>query len=1040
MPTGSTPALSQKNNSVSKSNLMQIPLKTWMTFFYCSLLLAGDARYPARTRLNGEAVLTVTALERGRQRITFRGDPGWSGLPVSYRIGTCYSGDSRLAAKGEACVAEFEVSASREEISGKPFLLYINDFPLVTVHSIYEYINATNNIRNNVTTDLVQIKLSAPEVGSDQDWMLSVKISQSDGMLPLLQKLSASNLKDGTIFLMIASHQDTGWEDTPSQCEEDRDLRIISPALKLLEENPDFSFNVENMLSLMEFLKRNPHRKDDITRYTREGRLSWGAMYNQPYEEMYSGESLVRECYFGRKWFIDNFPGLDTRTVWNVDVPGRTLQAAQIMAKSGIKYLVISRQGQGLFEWQSPDGSKVKVYSPGDYGETWRQLQRNHFRAFRHIGDFALQYQKYNGAAGKNAVIPFMANKDMSPPFMYSEVIESWNNLDHWETPDGKKIVLTLPKIRYGTPEQFFAELEKLSPELPVIKGERPNVWVYIHGPSHHYMLTASREGGMLLTAAEKFAAFHALLENNWSSYPQQKLNEAWQDHLYADHGMGGKNGHITDQLFLDKSLQAKQTADSILTGSLRAISARIDFSHKKGIPLVVFNSLSWERTGPVQASLALDSLNIRNFTLTDQRGNPVAFQLINAGKSAKGDVNGVEIVFLAENVPSLGYKTYRLVPSSGSMKVATGRKGLVTSMENNFYRITLSKGGITQIRDKGLNMDLFRTEKFLAGELFTMQSEGTGASEFAQVQQPDMEGFEKISDYRPAWHQVEDGPLYQSAELIQRIRHATVKQKIILYHYTKKIDFQVSIVNWEGIQFREFRLAFPVNMPDGKVVYEVPFGKVEIGTDEMPGAPGERYQVNASDIRPRGILNWTSGSNGQAGITLSSPVAVWDYKDPTGQPAGYPMLQPVLLASRRSCHSQGNWYLQEGDHHYSFSLTSHPSDWRNGYRQALEHNEPLIAVFNPEKTQGELPPELSFMRMDQSNVTISTIKKSETEDKAIIRLYETEGAGTTVTLKSYFSVNNLIKCNLIEQKSAAVMNNPQIDIGKYAIETFELD
>jgi len=1008
--------------------------KIFWPLFFLNLFLT----YPAMARLNGEAVITVTSVTTGRQKITFEGDPGWNGLPVSYRIGTCYSGDGRLVTKGEASVAEFEVSASREEISGKPFLLYINDFPLVAVHSIYEYINATNNIRNNATTDLVQIKLSAQEVGSGQDWVLAVKVSQSDGMLSLLQKLSAGNLKDGTIFLMIASHQDTGWEDTPSQCEEDRDLRIISPALKLLEENPDFSFNVENMLSLMEFLKRNPHRKDDIIRYTREGRLSWGAMYNQPYEEMYSGESLVRQFYFGRKWFIDNFPDLDTRTVWNVDVPGRTLQAAQIMVKSGIKYLVISRQEQGLFEWQSPDGSRVKVYSPGDYGETWRQLQRNHFRAFRHIGDFALQYQKYKGNAGKNAVIPFMANKDMSPPLLYREVIESWNHLDHWENPDGEKIPLTLPRIRYATPEQFFTELEKISPELPVIKGERPNVWIYIHGPSHHHMLSASREGGILLTAAEKFATFRALVENNWSGYPQQKLNEAWQDHLYPDHGMGGKNGHITDQLFLDKSLRAKQIADSILTGSLRAISARIDFSHKKGIPLVVFNSLSWERSGPVQASLAPDSLNIRNFTLTDQRGNPVGFQLTATDKNAKGARSAATIAFLAEKVPSLGYKTYWLIPSKGSSRT-TAEKKPVTTLENHFYRITLREGGIAQIRDKALSLDLFRTEKFLAGELFTMQSEGTGAGEFAQVQQPTMEGFEKISDYRPVWHQAENGPLYQSAELTQRIRHATVKQKIILYHYTKKIDFQVSILNWEGIQFREFRLAFPVNMDDGKVVYEVPFGKVEIGKDEITGAPGERYLVNASDIRPRGILNWISVSNGQAGITLSSPVAVWDYKDPTDQPASYPMLQPVLLASRRSCHSQGNWYLQEGDHHYSFSLTSHPSDWRNGYRHALEHNEPMTVVFNPGKTGGELPPELSFLSADQSNITISAVKKSETGNTMIIRLYETEGTDTPVNLKSHFRLNNMARSNLIEQTGAAAEKS-LIAVGRYAIETFEVN
>jgi len=999
----------------------------WFLFILCLAL-------PAMARLNGEAELIVTALDQGRQRITFRGDPGWNGLPVSYRIGTSWSGEGRLAMKEGASVAEFVVHAPREAVSGKPFHFFVNDFPLVTVHSIYEYINATNNVRNNATTDVVQIRLAAAEVGAGQDWVLTVHVSQTDGMLLLLQKLSAGNLKQGTILLMVASHQDTGWEDTPAQCEEDRDLRVITPALKLLEENPDFSFNVENMLSLMEYLKRNPHRKDDIVRYTREGRLSWGATYNQPYEEMYAGESLARQFYFGRKWFIDNFPGLDTRTAWNVDVPGRTLQAPQLMARAGVKYLLLSRQEQGLFEWESPDGSRVTVYSPGDYGETWRQLQRSQFRAFRHLADFALRYEPYN--AGEQAVIPFMANKDMSPPLLYRDVIESWNRLDHWETPDGKKIPLTLPKIRYATPEQFFAKLEKVNPALPVIRGERPNVWVYIHGPSHHHLLTASREGGVLLTAAEKFAAFHALLENNWGGYPQQKLNEAWQDHLYPDHGMGGKNGHITDQLFLDKSLRAKQIADSILTASLHDISTRIDFGRRRGIPLVVFNSLSRERTGPVQASLALDGLNIRHFTLTDGNGNPVVFQHTDTGRNARGMIIGTSVAFQAEKVPSLGYKTYWLVPSKGSSRT-TAEKKPITSMENNFYRITLREGGITQVRDKTLNLDLFRTDKFLAGELFTMKSEGTGAGEFAQVQQPTMEGFEKISDYRPVWHQVEYGPLYQSAELTQRIRHATVKQTVILYHHIKKIDLRVSILNWEGIQFREFRLAFPVSMDDGKVVYEVPFGRVEIGKDEMAGAPGERYLVNASDIRPRGILNWISVSNGQAGITFSSPVAVWDYKDPTGQPVGYPMLQPVLLASRRSCHGQGNWYLQEGDHHYSFSLTSHPSDWRGGYRQALEHNEPMTVVFNPGNSGRELPPELSFLGTDRPNITISAVKKRENGNTMIIRLYETEGTDTDFHLQSYFRLNSLTRTNLIEQPETVVEKTA---IGRYAIETFEVN
>ncbi len=1016
------------------------------TIFFLSFILLIGYNASCQTYLNGEAKLIVSSLEAYKQKITFECPTEWEGFNVHYQIGNEYVGEQKIISNSDNSLIEFLVDATRDEIDGKPFSLTINNFPLVTIHSIYEYISATHNVRNSAMTDLIQIKLFAAEVGAENDWELFISVIQKEGMMPLLQKLSESNLKYGTIHLMIASHQDTGWEDTPAQCEENRDIKIISPALELLKENPDYYFNVENMLSLMEYIKRNPQKKDLIYQLTKDGRLSWGAMYNQPYEEMYSGESLVREFYFGRKWFKENFPGLDTRTVWNVDVPGRTLQAAQLMAKAGVKYLIISRQQQGIFEWQSPDGSKVKVYSPGDYGETWRQFQpqRSHFRTFRHLADYALEYQSYNINARENAVIPFMVNKDMSPPFLYKNIIEKWNKLDYWEAMKGEKVILTLPKIEYSTPERFFEKLEKINNKLPVIQGECPNVWVYIHGPSHHNMLSASREGGMLLTAAEKFATFNVLLKNNWSEYPKSELNQAWQDHLYPDHGMGGKNGHITDQLFLDKSLNAVHIADSILKESLISISSKIDFENKNGIPLIVFNSMSLERTNHVKVSLNISGKNFRNFELIDHSGKKTASQILNCERDNKGNISQVEIVFLAEKVPSLGYKTYWIKQSKNLSSFQNKKSGIITFLENDYYQLELGKGGISQIKDKELDINLFSTEKFKAGELFSMHSEGTGAGEFAQIQQPDMEGFEKMTYYEPVWQNYTSGDIYQSVELVQKIKNALVTQKIILYNHIKKIEFQTSLLNWDGTQFREFRLAFPVNLDGGQVAYEVPFGKVEVGKDEILGAPGERYLVNASEIRPRGIQNWISVRNKQAEIVLSSPIAVWDYLDPTEAPLDYPVLQPVLLASRRSCHHLGNWYLQEGDHHYTFSITSHSATSKISFQSALEHNEPLIPVFNPiitdVNTKRKIPAELSFVNIDKPNVIISTIKKCETENKIVLRLYETIGEKTNIKLNTYFPVANVEKCDLIEEEQGLTYDKSNIEVGKYSIETFKIN
>ena len=84
-----------------------------------------------------------------------------------------------------------------------------------------------------------------------------------------------------------------------------------------------------------------------------------------------------RQSYLGRKWIKDNLPGMDALAAYNVDVPGRSLQTPQIFAKSGIKYLFVSRMKEGFYNWYSPDGTRILTYSPGNYG--WALLVYRYF-------------------------------------------------------------------------------------------------------------------------------------------------------------------------------------------------------------------------------------------------------------------------------------------------------------------------------------------------------------------------------------------------------------------------------------------------------------------------------------------------------------------------------------------------------------------------------------------------------------------------------------------------------------------------------------
>ena len=269
------------------------------------------------------------------------------------------------------------------------------------------------------------------------------------------------------------------------------------------------------------------------------------------------------------------------------------------------------------------------------------------------------------------------------------------------------------------------------------------------------------------------------------------------------------------------------------------------------------------------------------------------------------------------------------------------------------------------------------------------------------------------------------------------------VEQQIKLYHQQKRIDFETALLNWEGELYREFRMAIPLNMTDGQVAYEVPFGVVEVGKDELKGAAGERYKTDCKDFHPRGIENWISSSNSEFGVTMSSSVVAADWIDPTDNPVGNQILQPILLASRRSCHWEGNDYLQTGNHYFKFSITSHKPGWENGAAFGRQANEKLKAVWATNSFKNApLPESLSFFKIDQKNVFISAIKKAEDSNEIVIRIVELEGKDKTVNFESFKKIEQAKLTNLIEEEIEDLKPNNKslrLNLGHHSIETIKI-
>ncbi|MFA5818811.1 MAG: glycoside hydrolase family 38 C-terminal domain-containing protein [Bacteroidales bacterium] len=857
--------------------------------------------------------------------------------------------------------------------------------------------------------------------------------------------LSKSKLAGGEILLMNSSHQDLAWMNFLEKCIIERDTMLLTPLLKLAKKDPEYRFDIEDVLMIKEYIGRHPDAKVEIIRMLKDGRLSCGSTYQMPYEEMYSGESLVRQFYFGARWVKENLDGYFPDTYWNPDVPGRTMQMAQIMSKSGTKNMVMSRHDKGVYRWYSPDSSFVNAYSPGQYGHDMRFLRKFFPESSNLLAQKSLFWNKgYNTNIDEQPVVPVLSSNDMSPAKDYTLLISQWNSMMSYKDEKGELKTLALPKIRYATAPDFIEKIVRSSPDLEKITGERPAVWLYIHGPSHEWALKASREGDIMMTNAEKFSTIDALLQGSFRNYPEERLNKAWEAKIYPDHGWGGNGGESTDAIFLSKFKESLSEANSITEEALKSIASKIRTSPRKGIPVVVFNSLSWKREDPVSFKISFDPGKAMDIKFTDAAGKVIPVQLTDIERYKDNSLKRAKAIFIAREIPSIGYKTYYVLPEMTAMTTMTTQVDNQDEIETPFYRIELDKGGVKSIFDKELNVELLNTRELLGGDVFTMKSVGKGAGEFADIQQPNMEGFDKVSDHPALWKIVERGAVYTTYKFRQPIRNAVVETNLVVYHDLKKIDFETSLLNWEGVLYREYRFALPLNMKNGQVSYEVPFGVLEVGKDEIAGAAGERYLTNCSDVHPRGIENWIGASDDKFGVTLSTSTAVADYIDPAGLSSGALLLQPIMLASRRSCHPLGNEYLQTGNHYFHFSLTSHRPGYENGYKFGRQSNEKLLVVVDPQA--GKISPlseELSFFSVDASNVSVSTIKKAEDDNDAVIRLFETGMGETPVHLNSWFYIVKAEKTNLLEYEGKVIESGSKniipINMGSHAIETIKL-
>ena len=426
---------------------------------------------------------------------------------------------------------------------------------------------------------------------------------------------------------------------------------------------------------------------------------------------------------------------------------------------------------KGVYNWYSPDNSKVTMFSSGHYIDFFNILGLESEEGIARMAKEVLFWGSYYDTNSKKVIIPALLNYefiwDQKPVKNCDPFINRWNSISFIENEKGERIKVTLPPFKYGNLNTCLNAIRENSAKIKNISGERPAVWLYIHGPSHHFAISASREADILLPDAEKFSAINALLEGNFRHYDEAKFREAWQAKIYPDHGWGGKGGEITDRLFLSKFVKSREDASVLLDGALQRIASKIEFKGN-GVPLVVFNGLNWKRDDPVSFRMTFNKGEAYGINLYNAERKSVSSQLPDRNILMMDQLNHANISFIASDIPSVGYTTFYAEPSENPGKECI-LPLLVLILKTSSFQSVLAKGELKSYMINHLGKDVIDPSKFRLGEVFTMQSVGNGAGEFSDIQQPSMEGYDKTGNYETTWEKIADGPVYAHSDTASR-------------------------------------------------------------------------------------------------------------------------------------------------------------------------------------------------------------------------------------------------------------------------------
>jgi alpha-mannosidase len=262
------------------------------------------------------------------------------------------------------------------------------------------------------------------------------------------------------------------------------------------------------------------------------------------------------------------------------------------------------------------------------------------------------------------------------------------------------------------------------------------------------------------------------------------------------------------------------------------------------------------------------------------------------------------------------------------------------------------------------------------------------------------------------------------------KLKYFTLRERFILNKHSRELVLEADILDWIGEKEKELRVVFPVNMDQSfRASYEIPFGTVEMGRDEIDYSYlPDNYECQfkgeyaRKDLPFREAINWVDVSAGNYkgnGCLFASDMTVHLFRDETKDPVDYPVVQHVLLSSRKSlAWNPDYWFTQTGNHSYRMALYPHEGNWRFAYKNGLAFNSPLVAWCGKGETPASnitLPSSKSLVSVSPSNIIVSAIKQAEDGDGLFVRFYEAEGRYTKAIIRGFQAFSKVYLTDMLE-------------------------